>query len=252
MLRLHRLSRALGAGSGEQVVVPDVAAGPHRRRSARRADDDDVLERVKVPHLGVHRLFDGSRTTLTASPIHCDQCLGRGYLHALAYRGRSESTEDHVVRGADPGAGQHRDDHLRDHRQKNPHHVALAHAEALQTVGEQLDVPMQIRISDRPLFALLAPPVIGDSVTETGLDMAVQAVGGNVQPAVREPRVERRAAVIEPLGEGGVPAQQRPCLVQPEAHRVASSGVPVHLVAGDEAGGRGEPLDRQEAFKVLF
>ncbi len=156
------------------------------------------------------------------------------------------------MRGADPGAGQHRDDNLGDHRQKNPHHVALAHAEALQTVGEQLDVPMQIRISDRPFFAFLTPPVIGDSVTETGRDMAVQAVGGNVQPAVREPRVERRVTVIEPLGEGGVPAQQRPCLIQPEAHRVAGGGVPVHLVAGDETGGRGEPLDRQETFKVLF
>jgi hypothetical protein len=42
----------------------------------------------------------------------------------------------HRVHSPDPGAGQHRDDGLRDHRQVEHHPIALADAERAQHSGE--------------------------------------------------------------------------------------------------------------------
>jgi hypothetical protein len=48
MLGFHRLGRAVRTGAGQQVVVPDVPAGPHGAGATGRTDDDDRLHRGQV------------------------------------------------------------------------------------------------------------------------------------------------------------------------------------------------------------
>jgi hypothetical protein len=69
---------------------------------------------------------------------------------------------------------------LRDHRQEDPHHFALADAARLQRVAEALHVAVQFGVSDRALLALLAAPVEGHAVAVPGLDVTVDAVVGRV------------------------------------------------------------------------
>ena len=67
-----------------------------------------------------------------------------------------------------------------------------------QRVREPLDVAVQVGVGDLGLLALLPAPVEGDPVAVAGLDVAVEAVVGGVDPAVGEPLVERRLGVVEP------------------------------------------------------
>ena len=115
-------------------------------------------------------------------------------------RAGREPAEHHVVRRADPRARQHRDDNLGDHRQEDPDDVALLDAEVLQRVGELLHVAVQVGVGDVLLLAFLAAPVERDAVAVPGLDVAVHAVVGGVDLAVREPLVEGRVGVVDVLG----------------------------------------------------
>ena len=118
----------------------------------------------------------GADLALAAGAVDGDQRLRLGELHPLAHRLGGEAAEDDVVHRPDPGAGQHRDDDLGDHRQVDPDHVALADAEILQRVGEALRVSQQLGVGDVALLALLAAPVVGDAVAAARLDVAVEAV----------------------------------------------------------------------------
>jgi hypothetical protein len=87
-----------------------------------------------------------------------------------------EAAEDHRVRGADPGAGEHRDDGLGDHRQVDRDRVALADAELGQGVGGLADLTLQVGIGDGAGVARLALEVDRDLVAVAGLDVPVDAV----------------------------------------------------------------------------
>ena len=90
------------------------------------------------------RSLTGAVLPLRAAPSTVISTFASRELHALAHRLRGEAAEDDVVRRADARAGEHRDDHLGDHRQVDPDHVALAHAEVLQRVREALDLGEQL------------------------------------------------------------------------------------------------------------
>ena len=129
------------------------------------------------------------------------------HLHPLPHRARGEAAEDHVVRSADPGAGEHRHDDLGNHRQEDPDHVPLADTEVLQAVGQALHVAVQVGVGDVAFLALLATPVVGDAVAEPGFDVPIQAVVGDVERAVGEPGDERCFGLVEHRAEGRVPVQ---------------------------------------------
>ena len=152
--------------------------------------------------------LDRRRLALAAGAVDGDQRLRLGELHPLGDRLGREAAEDDVVGGADPGAGEHRDDDLGDHRQVDPDHVALLDAEVLERVGEALDVAVQVGVGDVALLPLLAAPVVGDAVAVAGLDVAVEALRRGVQPPVGEPLVEGRVGVVEPLARLDVPVEQ--------------------------------------------
>ena len=208
MLGLHRLGRALRVGRRHHLVVEDVAALGHRALDPGVADDDDRLQRVVVGHVLVDRWLDRRGPALAAGAVDGDQRLGLGEVHPLGDRLGREAAEDDVMRGADPGAGEHRDDDLGDHRQVDPDHVALLDAEVLERVGETLDVAVQVGVGDVALLPLLAAPVVGDAVAVAGLDVAVEALRRGVQSPVGEPLVEGRVGVVEALARLDVPVEQ--------------------------------------------
>ena len=200
MLGVELLGRALVVGLLEDLVVPDVAAVLHLAVGVGSLDHDDVLERLEVAHLLVDRLLDVRGLALAPGAVDGDQRLGLGELHPLADRAGREAAEHHVVRRADAGARQHRHHDLGNHRQEDPDDVALLDAEVLQRVGELLHVAVQVGVGDVLLLAFLAAPVERDAVAVSGLDVAVQAVVGGVDLAVREPLVERRVGLVDVLG----------------------------------------------------
>ena len=207
VLGVELLGRALGVGRLADLVEPDVAAVLHLAVGVGVLDDDDVLERLEVAHHLVDLLLDRRGLALAPRAVDGDQRLGLGELHALLDRVGREAAEDDVVRRADPRAGEHRHHDLGDHRQVDPDDVALLDPEVLQRVGEPLDVAVQIGVGDVALLALLAAPVEGDPVAVAGLDVAIEAVVGGVDLAVREPLVERRVGVVEVLGRLLEPVQ---------------------------------------------
>ena len=177
--------------------------------------------------VAVHRLVgvglqrDG--VALAVAAVGCDHDLRVGVVDAVDQRLRGEAREHHGVDRADARAGEHRDGQLGDHRQVDADPVALGHALRLEHVGEAPDLGVQVGVGDAAGVARLALPVVGDLAAVTRLDVAVQAVVGDVELAPREP-----------LGEGRVPLQHVvPGLRPAQALRMAGPpglGVLVRLV----------------------
>jgi len=102
------------------------------------------------------------------------------------------------MRRADPGAGQHRDRQLGDHRHVDGDAVARLDTELLEGVGCLADLALEVAEGEGSGVARLADPVVGDLVAEASLDVTIDAVVGDVE-----------LATGEPLGEGQVPLQRR-------------------------------------------
>ena len=173
-----------------------VAAFLHRDLVAGAADDHHVLDRRR----SFAGLVDAAlqRHEVAAAPalVGGDDRDRRGVVHAVADRVGAEPAEDHRVRRADPGAGQHRHRELRDHRHVDADPVAALDAERAQRVREPADAGEQLRVGDRAGVAALALEVVRDLLAPSRLDVAVEAVVGDVELAPEEP-----------LGEGEVPFQ---------------------------------------------
>ena len=65
-------------------------------------------------------------------------------------------------------------------------------AELEEGVGGLADLALEVREGDRPRVAGLADPVVGDLVAQAALDVAVDAVVGDVELAAGEPLRERQ------------------------------------------------------------
>ena len=83
--------------------------------------------------------------------------FGLGVVVAVGDRFRREAGEDHRMRGADPGTGQHGDRQFRDHRHVDRDHVALPDPQALQDVGKLADFGVQLAVGQRQLVATGSP-----------------------------------------------------------------------------------------------
>ena len=257
--RVQDVQRVLGVERGglalrvrrlHDLVVEDVAVA-HRAVDLRVAHDD----RGRGRHADlVAGLFDRRGLALAARAVDGDQRPGLGDLHALLDGLRREAAEDDVVRGADPRAGEHRDDDLGDHRQVDPDDIALLDALVAQRVGEALDVGVELGVGDVALLALLPAPVKRDAVAEAGVDVAIEAVVGGVDRPALKPLVERRIGVVEhrvPLAE----PVQLARLALPPRHRVGGRlGVDARVVeqrVTSERLGRREGLDLQQLLEAL-
>ena len=153
-----------------------------------------------------------------------------------------EAAEHDRVRGADPGAGQHRHRGLGDHRQVDRHPVPGLHPELDQRVGGLLHLGGQLRVRDLAGVAGLALEVEGHPIAVAGLDVPVAGVVGRVQGAVGEPLREGRVAPVQHLGRLDLPAEPLG-LLGPEAVRV---GRRLLVRRRRHVGRRGQVLRRRE------
>ncbi len=255
MLGVQFLGRALVVGGLADLVIPDVAALLHLAVGVGGLDHDDVLKALEITHRLVDLLLDRRGLALTAGAVDGDQGLGLRELHPLLDRVSGEAPEDDIVRRADPGAGQHRDGDLGDHREVDPDYVALPDTQILERVGEALHIAVQVGVGDLALLAFLSAPVVGDTVAVAGLDVAVDAVVGGVDLAVREPLVERRVGVVEDL-LGLLEPMQLLGLLDPPSLPVAVGLVVDRRVVQQrvllEVLGRFELLDVQHLIELLL
>ena len=214
---VHALRLVGVGGLVERLVPPDVAVVPLGVLPGP-LDDEHVLDRRLALGQGRvdGRLERRGRPTPVAAVGGDDELALRVVDPRVERLGR-EPAEDHGVRRPDPGAGQHRHGGLGDHRQVDRDAVALADAEVLQRVRRLLHLLVQLGIRDVAGVAVgLADEVDGHLVAVAGLDVAVDAVVGDVELAVGEPVGERRLAPVQDLGELLAPAQPAARLVGPE------------------------------------
>ena len=214
-----------------------VATLGHRHLIARAAHDHHVLDRRRALARLVDASLEGHEAAAAPALIGSDDRDCGGVVHAIPNGLGAEPAEDHRVRCPDSSAGEHRHGQLRDHRHVDPDPVAPLDPELLERVGEAADPGEQLGVGDRSRVALLTLEVVGDLLALSGLDVAVQAVVGDVQ-----------LTTDEPLGEGKIPFEhrvERPVpadvllrLLSPEALGVGGRGFEEALV--------GDPRFREE------
>ncbi|MCY1530879.1 hypothetical protein D9M68_660860 [compost metagenome] len=171
----------------QRLVVPEVAAlqpvdlalgtlDHHHRRDVRAV---------------VQRLVDVllQRNVLAAANafVGGDHGAAVGIEDAVTQGVRGEAAEYHRMHGADTRAGEHGVGRFGNHRHVDAHAVALFHATALEHVGQAGDMAVQLAIGDLRGFAgVVAFPDDGDLLAAL-LQVAVDAVVGDVQLAALEP-----------------------------------------------------------------
>ena len=241
-----------GRGALDGVVPPHVDGVVPRDVLAGTPDHEHLLHGVAQAGGLLARLVDGrlerGRRTAAVAAVGGDHDLGLAVLEARGQRVGGEPAEDHGVRGADAGAGQHRDHGLGDHRHVDRDPVAGGHAHVGQCVGGLADQVLQLGVGDGAgVTDGLADEVDGDLVAAAGLDVAVHAVVGGVELAADVPLRERRVGPVEDLGEGLGPGQALR-LLGPEALAVLRGGV---VGVGGEVGVLREVRGRLEAAVLL-
>ena len=185
---------------------------------------------------GVGVVLERHDLALAPPAVGGDQHLARGVVDASGERRRGEASEHHRVRGADARARQHRHRELGDHAEVDRDAVAAPHAEALQHVREPVHLVVQLAVADRALvLGGLADPDVGGLVAASGCQVTIEAVHRDVEDPVREPLVERRVGVVEPLGRRVDPLELLEGARLPP-RRGVPVGVRVDLLVADARG----------------
>ena len=207
LLAVEVLGRAVVGRGRHHVVPPQVAPGLHRRIGVAPVDDDDVLDGRRARERGVDVGLEQRRRATPVAGVGGDDESGLGVVAPVADRVGREPAEDHRMRHADAGAGQHGHRQLGHHRHVDGDAVTGTQTQRLQHVGELADLAMQIAIREDARVARLALPVVRDAVAETRREVTVEAVVRDVERAAREPLgegkfpFERRVEVGEPTDE---------------------------------------------------
>ena len=145
--------------------------------------------------------LQGAGLAAAVGAVGGDHELGFGVVDPGAQGVGGEAAEHHRVDGADPGAGQQRDDGLGDHGQVDGDAVALGHAEGFEGVRGLLHLLGELGVRVGAGVAGFALEVDGHPVPEPVLHVAVQGVVGGVDLAADEPLGERRVGPVQGLGE---------------------------------------------------
>ncbi|MCY1515956.1 hypothetical protein D9M68_505610 [compost metagenome] len=212
VLGAHFLRRAGAAGDLHQVLVPDVAMRVPLDLAAGALDHDDLLHAAglgvgqRVVDIGLQRRLLAATQALVGGDHH----LGAAVDDAAGQGLGGEAAEHHGVDGADAGTGQHGNHGFRDHRHVDGHHVAAVHVLAAQGVGELADLLVQFAVGDFLVLGRVVAFPDDRHLVATGLQVPVQAVGGDVEGAVGEP-LDVDVVIVEGgllhLGEGFDPVQ---------------------------------------------
>ena len=178
-----------GGGGPDGVGPPVVPAFVPVHVLAVAFDDHDVLDGVVVlaGEGLVHGGLEGAGLAAAVGAVGGDHELGFGVIDPGPQGVGGEAAEHHRVHGADPGAGQQRDDGFGDHGQVHGHAVALGHAEGLEGVRGLLDLFGELGVGVGAGVAGFALEVDGDPVPEPVFDVPVQGVVGGVDLPADEP-----------------------------------------------------------------
>ncbi len=187
------------------VVPPHVATRFHRHRRAAPPTDHDLLDRGTVVERTVDLFLECHRCALAESPIGGDDQGRLRVVDAVLERFRRKAAEHHAVRRADPGAGQHGDRQLGDHRHVDRDPVAFLNTEALEHARELADFAVEVLVGEGPRITWLAFPDDRGFIAPPGVEVAVQAIDRHV-----------RLAADEPLGEREFPIEDLLPLLKPE------------------------------------
>ena len=187
-----------GAVVGDAVhllVQPDVAVGGPGHIAAGAAHDElaDAAHALqRLVGIGLQRRAPAAARGLVGG----DDELRARILDARAQRLGGEAGEDDRMHRADAGAGEHRVGGLGDHRQVDHHPVALLHAEGVQHVAELRDLLVQLAVGDVAGDVRVVALPDDRGLVAAGGEMAVDAVGRDVELAILEP-FDRDVVVVE-------------------------------------------------------
>ena len=123
----------------------------------------------------------------------------------------------------DAGTGQHGDGRLWHHRHVQGDQISLANAQAAQGIGGLANFGVQLAIGEAPLVPRLPLPNQGQLVGPGALQVAIEAVVGEIGGTPLKPAGRRRVAPIEHLLKGGEPVQLLASPGPPESIRVGLS-----------------------------
>jgi len=190
-----------------------------------------VLNRRCVGQRHIGGGLEGYGRAAAPTAVSGDQHLGRRVDDPVAQGVRGKATKHHRVGCPDAGAGEHGHGELGDHGHVDADAIAGLHPETPQYVGEAGNFVQQLRIRDGPRVTRLTFPVVGDAIAASGGDVAVEAVGADIEPAPHEPLGEGELPLTHGI-PGMVPIEGGG-LVGPEPLPVSGRGV-VQGRVGDE------------------
>ena len=186
-------------------MQPAIAPVLHRHLVARAPDDEAGANPGRRRHRLVGRALERHGRAAAPGLVLRDQHLTAHVVRAVGERVGREAAEDDRVRRTEAGAREHRDRELGHHPHVDRDLRPLADVELLQGICHLDNAAQQLRVAERRALSLwLALPEVRDPFAATGLDVAVEAVVGDVERAAEEPlRVRQlplrhRVEVLEP------------------------------------------------------
>jgi hypothetical protein len=180
--------------------------------------DNHVLDRRRALQRIVRDLLQRDNRPSAPPSVGGDEHVALRIVDAIAQRISTEPTENHGVRGAEPGAGEHRDRELGNQRKVDRDAIAAPNAKRLQHVCELANLAVQIEVRQRPPLARLAFPDERRLVAARPAHVSIDAVDARVNRSADEPlRMRRRP--LEHLRPRREPFELR-CERCPERFRV--------------------------------
>jgi hypothetical protein len=162
------------------------------------ADHDGVLDAGSPLQGDVGVLLEWHHIAAAPGSVLGDDDAGVGVQDPGGESVGTEPSENNRVDQSQPGTGEHGDGQLGDHSHVDGDPITLLEPQALQGVGEPVHLPGEFAVGQRPGVSGLADPVVGNLVAMV-LEVAIEAVVGDVQLPVLEPLEEGRIGVVETL-----------------------------------------------------
>jgi len=199
-------------------MPPDVSALFHGNVNARPLIDDDLLDGWSAASSLVGVRLQGHRLSAPVESVYGDDGSGTAVSGPVHEAFGAEAGEDHAVDDAELGAGEHGNGKLRYHGHVDAYPVTGLQAEALEAIGELVDLFIEVAVGDLlgRLVGRLRDPYIGDFILLCALGVPVHRVIGDVDLAAGEPVEIRHLRVIHHLGIGLVPVDVCLCHLVPE------------------------------------
>ena len=247
MLRTHKFRLTFGCGFGGDFMHQAVAPGDHVASRGRALVHDDVLDRLTAAHgqTFIHNRFERQLFAAAQLVIGGDHGHRTGVLNTLLQTFCRKAAKHHRMRGANAGAGLHGHHAFDGHRHVDDHAVTFLNAHGLQGAGKLADFSVQFLIGDIDDGAVIAFKNDGFFVFGGRAQVAVQAVVGGIEMAVRKPGIKRGVGLVQHFGEGLFPAQVVTGQLGPEAFKILV-GLGAHGVVSRHARNAGR-LDSSRA-----